>query len=52
MIGAQLNQVERPSYERTLAAAHAQLDEAAFVTAWAAGQAIPLDQRIIEALAT
>jgi len=37
-------------YDHTLAAARAQLDEATFVAAWAAGRALTLEQAIAEAL--
>jgi non-specific serine/threonine protein kinase len=36
--------VDRPTYERDVAAMRAQLDEATFAAAWAAGQAMPLEQ--------
>jgi predicted ATPase/class 3 adenylate cyclase len=49
-IGAPLPPVERADYERDLAGAHSQLDEAAFATAWAAGQALTLEQAIAYAL--
>ncbi|HEX9440857.1 MAG TPA: hypothetical protein VF909_14320, partial [Roseiflexaceae bacterium] len=49
-IGAPLPPVERPDYERTVAAARAQLDAATFATAWAEGQALTLEQVIAEAL--
>jgi hypothetical protein len=37
--------------ERNVALARAQLDEATFSAAWAAGRAMPLEQAIAEALA-
>ncbi|HEX5502343.1 MAG TPA: tetratricopeptide repeat protein [Thermomicrobiales bacterium] len=40
------------AYRRDLAAARAQLDEAAWASAWEAGRALPLEQAIAEALAT
>jgi len=43
--------VARAIYDRAVAAARAQLGEVAFATAWAAGQAMSLDQAIAEALA-
>jgi len=49
-IGAPLPPVERPDYERTVAAARAQFDAATFATAWAEGQALTLEQVIAEAL--
>ncbi len=42
--------VEQAAYERTLAEAHAQAGEASWSTAWAAGQAMPLDEAIDYAL--
>jgi predicted ATPase/DNA-binding CsgD family transcriptional regulator/DNA-binding XRE family transcriptional regulator len=38
-------------YDRTLAAAHAEMDGPAFVAAWEAGRALPLEDAIAEALA-
>jgi hypothetical protein len=38
-------------YERFVAATRAQLDEATFAAAWAAGAALSLDQAIAEAVA-
>jgi hypothetical protein len=38
-------------YERDVAAARAALGEAAFDAAWAAGQALTIDQAVAEALA-
>ena len=40
----------RADYDRIVAAARAQLDEAAFDVAWAAGRALTLDEAIAEAL--
>jgi hypothetical protein len=40
---------EARDYNRWLAAARAQLDEATFAAAWAAGQAMSLEQAIAEA---
>src|SRR5262249_30260885 len=45
-----LSPINRADYERDVAAARAQMDEAAFAAAWAAGQALPLEQAIAEAL--
>jgi predicted ATPase/DNA-binding SARP family transcriptional activator len=42
--------VDQPDYERILALARAQLDEAAFATAWAEGQAMTVEQAIAYAL--
>jgi hypothetical protein len=49
-IGAPLWPVEQARYNRTVAAAQAQLDEAAFTAAWEEGRALPLGQVIGEAL--
>ena len=49
-IGLPLPPAERPDYERTVAAARAQLDEATFAAAWAEGQAMTVDEAIAEAL--
>jgi hypothetical protein len=40
----------REYYQRRVTAARAQLDEAAFAAAWAAGRALTLAQAIAEAL--
>jgi tetratricopeptide (TPR) repeat protein len=50
-IAAPVAPVNRAEYEQSLAAARAVLDETAFDAAWAAGQALPLDQAIAEAMA-
>ena len=42
---------ERAPYERMVAGVRAQLDEAAFAAAWAAGQTMSLDQATTYALA-
>jgi predicted ATPase/DNA-binding SARP family transcriptional activator len=42
--------VDRPDYERAVAAARSQLAEAAFAAAWAAGRAMPLDAAVTFAL--
>jgi predicted ATPase/DNA-binding CsgD family transcriptional regulator len=42
--------VNRADYERDVAATRAQLDTATFAAAWAAGQAMTLDEAIAEAL--
>ncbi len=44
-------QAARAASAHTLAAVRAQLDDATFAAAWAAGQALTLDQAIAEALA-
>ena len=50
LIGAPLPPNERPRYERLVAAVRTQLDEETFAAAWAAGQALSLEQAIAEAL--
>jgi ATP/maltotriose-dependent transcriptional regulator MalT len=45
----QLETADRMDYERTLAGARAQLDEATFNAAWAAGRAMPPEEVIAEA---
>ena len=40
----------RASYEHDVSAVRAQLDQATFAAAWAAGQAMTLDDAIAEAL--
>jgi non-specific serine/threonine protein kinase len=50
-IGTSLSTADRADQERRVAAARAQLDEAAFEQAWAEGRAIPLEQAIHDALA-
>jgi predicted ATPase/DNA-binding SARP family transcriptional activator len=45
-----LEPIDRLEYERNAADARAQLGEAAYATAWAEGQAMPLEQAIAEAL--
>jgi DNA-binding NarL/FixJ family response regulator len=42
---------EREPHERSVAAVHAALDDAAFAAAWEAGRALPLDEVVAEALA-
>jgi tetratricopeptide (TPR) repeat protein len=49
-IGEALHPVERAEYEGSIAAARAALGEEAFVAAWAAGQALSLEQAIRVAL--
>jgi non-specific serine/threonine protein kinase len=51
-IGMPLSTHERAAHDRTLAALHARLNEAAFAQAWAEGQRLSLDQvmTIVEAL--
>ncbi len=50
MIGVRRLPSARPAYERHVATARAQLDDAAFAAAWAAGQALTLEKAIAEAL--
>jgi tetratricopeptide (TPR) repeat protein len=49
-LGAPLPPGERADYDRDVAVAQAQLDAASFAIAWAAGQALTLEQAIAEAL--
>jgi predicted ATPase/DNA-binding CsgD family transcriptional regulator len=49
-VGLPLPPVSRAAYERDVAAARAQLDEATFAAAWKAGRAWSLDQAVAEAL--
>jgi predicted ATPase/DNA-binding SARP family transcriptional activator len=49
-IGASLSLRERATFERTAAAARAQLGDAAFDIAWAGGAAATLDQLLADAL--
>jgi len=50
-IGARPALATRATYERALAIVRAQLGEGAFAAGWAAGQALPLESAIAEALA-
>jgi tetratricopeptide (TPR) repeat protein len=49
-LGTPLSLIDRPAYEHDAAAAQAQLGEAAFAGAWAAGQSLTLEQAIARAL--
>src|SRR5262249_44089133 len=49
-IGTVLERAERATHNRTIAAAHAQLDEVTMATLWAEGWAMPLEQTIAYAL--
>jgi hypothetical protein len=49
-IGFIPNPVNRMEYKRNLAIARAQLGEAAFAAAWAAGRAMSIEQAIAAAL--
>jgi len=42
--------VERPDYDRAVAAARAQLGEVAFSSGWAEGRAMTLEQAVENAL--
>jgi hypothetical protein len=46
LISASLSPSERVIYQRSVAAARAQLEDATFAAAWAAGQAMTLEQAI------
>lgn len=49
-IGSPLMFADRAAYDHTLAAARAQLDEAAFAASRVTGRAMPLDQAVADAL--
>jgi len=49
MLGAPLPPLDRSSYEQTVAAVRAVLDEPTFLNAWTEGQAMPLVEAIAEA---
>ncbi len=51
-IGAPLWPVERARYDRTVAAARAQLDAAAFAAAWEEGRALSMEDAVTLALAS
>jgi tetratricopeptide (TPR) repeat protein len=46
-----MDPADRAHFDRTVAAARAQLDDATFAAAWAAGQSLTIEQAIAEALA-
>jgi DNA-binding NarL/FixJ family response regulator len=48
-LGWPLPPISRADYDREIAAVRAQLEEATFAAAWAAGRALSLDQAIAEA---
>jgi len=48
MLGAPLTPMDRSSYEQTVAAVRALLDEPTFLNAWTEGQAMPLVEAIAE----
>jgi tetratricopeptide (TPR) repeat protein len=50
ILSARMDPIDRADYDRDVATLRAQLDEATFATAWAAGRALPLEQAIAEAL--
>ena len=50
-LGAPVPLVERPGYEQAVTAVRQALGAEAFDAAWRAGQALPLDQVLVEALA-
>jgi len=50
MLGAPLPPIDRLSYEQTVAAVRAQLDEPAFAAAWTEGQAMTLEEALAEAV--
>jgi len=49
LLGAPLTPIDRSSYEQTVAAVRALLDEPTFTAAWTEGQAMPLEEAIAEA---
>jgi predicted ATPase len=51
-IGAPVPLVERAEYDRNVATARAQLDEATFASAWAEGRAMTLEQAVATAMET
>jgi non-specific serine/threonine protein kinase len=50
LLGAPLTPIDRPSYEQTVAAIRAHLDEPTFLQAWTEGQALTLEEAIAEAV--
>ena len=50
LVGGTLHGQDRREYERSLAVARAALDDRGFAAAWAAGQAMTLDQAVAYAL--
>jgi tetratricopeptide (TPR) repeat protein len=50
-MGTPVRPADRPAIEAALAAAHASLGEIAFNDAWAAGQRLPVEQVVADALA-
>jgi len=51
ILGARLSPVDHGAYQHNVAAARAHLDEATFAAAWAAGEALTLEQAVDRALA-
>jgi predicted ATPase/transcriptional regulator with XRE-family HTH domain len=49
-VGMPISPVNRAAYDRDVVTARAQLDDAAFAAAWAAGRVLTLEQAIAEAL--
>jgi len=49
VIGAPLSPIGRTTYDHTVAATREALGEITFAAAWAAGQALPLEQAVVEA---
>ena len=50
LLGAPLPPIDRPAYQRTVAALHAQLGEPTFRSPWAAGRALTREEAIAEAV--
>ncbi len=50
-MGAPVQPADRPMIEGALAAARAPLGDATFTDAWAAGQALPVEQLVVHAVA-
>jgi predicted ATPase/DNA-binding CsgD family transcriptional regulator len=50
LLGAPLTPIDRSSYEQTVAAVRALLDEPTFLNAWTEGQAMTLEEAIAEAV--
>ncbi|HEX9038605.1 MAG TPA: tetratricopeptide repeat protein [Ktedonobacterales bacterium] len=48
-LGAPLPPIDRPVYQQSVATVHAQLDEPAFLNAWAQGQAMTREEALAEA---
>jgi non-specific serine/threonine protein kinase len=50
LLGAPLTAIDRPFYQRKVAATRAQLDEPTFLKAWTQGQAMTLEDAVAEAV--